>query len=478
MISEKRFHFPIQPSTAARVGLVVVAMVASLAAGTTGLVVSSPFAPLLVGGAVAATAIGMAWLRKPVWALYAAIFVALLPEGLIPVHINDVLNRSTLLIALGVWLFDAMARRRQIVWTSTALLMLGFLIWGAVTLAWAPNLDLGIESVVQYAVRMVLFLLLVVNEINTKETLDGLMRTLALIGWLWVLAGAGTVLFQGYEPETRLLILGANVHDLGILTMAAVPGVLWQVMQASERQKALRMSLSVVFILLALTLVALSGSRGGALSWLVILLAFWFWKPTRPWGKLGLLILAVAAVSAPFIFTITLDRFGPDLLGEADGVLGGRLPIWQAAWQLILDHPWDGVGIGNASYEVMPYYRMLTSWGRERRAIHNPVLAIWAETGIPGLLLYLGVLGSAVWSFVRHYLHVRETRARSIVPYFALISSVFAGFMLSWIKGGGIESSRTFFLLLALLLIPSRLNLDGVDGNTESNVQGAERRKL
>jgi hypothetical protein len=47
--------------------------------------------------------------------------------------------------------------------------------------------------------------------------------------------------------------------------------------------------------------------------------------------------------------------------------------------------------------------------------------------------------------------------------------------MASWIKGGGMESSHTFFLLLSLLLIPSTLALRGFehakDPNTETVTQ-------
>ena len=105
------------------------------------------------------------------------------------------------------------------------------------------------------------------------------------------------------------------------------------------------------------------------------------------------------------------------------------------------------------------------------------MLAIWAETGIPGLLFYLGVLGSAVWLFLRQWRQHHGTGARFLASYFALVSSVFVGFMLSWIKGGGLESHRIYFLMLALLLIPSHLDMYGVDGNTESDVQEAMRGK-
>jgi len=186
----------------------------------------------------------------------------------------------------------------------------------------------------------------------------------------------------------------------------------------------------------------------------------------------GLLILAVAVISAPFVFSTLGRRFSED----AGGPLGGRLLIWQASWLLIREHPWGGSGIGNASLSVVPYFGMLASrnlqaYRGERISLHNPVLQIWAGTGIPGILCYLGVLGSAIWLFVRQYCHCRGTGRHSLASYFALVSCVSVGVMLSWIKGGGMEQAPSYFLLLALLVIPSCLDVTEVDCTTENEIQ-------
>jgi O-antigen ligase len=467
------------------VGLIVLVIITSIVAGASHFVYASSFSPLIVGGAFAAIATAIAWLRKPVWALYIAIFVVLLPKGLIPDHIQSILNRSTLLIALGAWLFAVITRRRRIVWTSTALFMLSFLVWSTVTLAWAPHPDLGLERLTQFAFRLILYLLLVTNEINTEETLDELMQTLAFSGWILVLSGVGTLLFQGYDPGTRFQVLGMNENQFGISTMVTMPGVLWLAIRAPERRKALNASLSFVFILLAFIFVVLSRSRGSLISWLTTMLVFWLWKPTRAWGRLGLFILVVTAVSAPFLLSATLERFTVQRGGT---LLGGRGVIWQAAWLLIRDHLWVGVGIGNAPYAVVSYLRTLTSLlglelgaiheGLLERAIHNPILEIWAEVGIPGILLYFSILGSALWSFRREAHQWSETSKPSLESYFAIVSSVFAGYMLSWIKGGGMTAHSTYFMMLALLLIPSHIDTARWECVEGSNVQDAGRGKL
>jgi O-antigen ligase len=344
--------------------------------------------------------------------------------------------------------------------------MLSFLTWASVTLLWADDPSAGMTILQMYVLRLIVFLILIPNLIRTKEHLGGLMNTLALNGWVLIVVSARTLLLEGYTPGTRFQVLGVNENAAGILALVTMSGVLWQAMQPVQQHKALRTLMASLFLLLAMGLVAMSGSRGSAISLLVAFLAFWFWKPTRRWGILGLLTLALGAISAPFVLSTTLERFAGM---HGDTLLGGREAIWQGTWNLILNHFWRGVGIGNAPYAVLPYLRLLASvWGQDSAAIHNPVLAIWAETGLPGLLLYLSLVGSALWLFVKRYVRCRRSGARFLSPYFALVSCVFAGYMSSWIKGGGMESDYTYFLMLALLLIPSQLeDVAGLETSTQ-----------
>jgi O-antigen ligase len=347
--------------------------------------------------------------------------------------------------------------------------MLAFVAWSTASLMWSKNLSQGMALLQTYVLRFVLFLFLIPNQIRTRGDLDGLMNTLALNGWILMAAGVGTVLLEGYQPGARLQAAEMNENEMGTVALIAMTGVLWQAMQSSKRFRALRTLQASVFTLLAISLVAMSGSRGSALSLAVTLVAFCFWRTTRRWGILGLLVLALGAASVPLIFTTTLERFAGT---PGDTLLGGREALWQAAAMLILSHPWRGVGIGNARYAVMPYLRPLRNmWGHGSRSIHNPVLTIWAETGLLGLTLYLGVLASAVWSFVQQVLRYRRSGARFLMPYFALVSSTFAGYMVSWIKGGGMERSFTYFLMLALLLIPSSLDSRALEEDAETNIQ-------
>ncbi len=68
---------------------------------------------------------------------------------------------------------------------------------------------------------------------------------------------------------------------------------------------------------------------------------------------------------------------------------GGRLTFWMAAVDVIGDHPLSGTGAGtfpkvHLSYQVHPRY-----YASE---VHSHYLQVWAETGVVGLLAWLGVM--------------------------------------------------------------------------------------
>jgi hypothetical protein len=112
--------------------------------------------------------------------------------------------------------------------------MLGFLVWGTITLIWAEDLSRGVTLLQTYALRLILFLFLIPNVIKTRHDLNGLMNTLALAGWVLVLVSMVTILNEGYIAGTRLSVLGVNENSLGILAMLTMLGVLWQAMQSSD----------------------------------------------------------------------------------------------------------------------------------------------------------------------------------------------------------------------------------------------------
>jgi putative inorganic carbon (HCO3(-)) transporter len=433
--------------------LIALTILFAIITGASFFLIPSSYAPLFVLAGTVTVIAFFTWLKKPVWALYFSIFIILLPTGLIPSQVNSYINRAATVIALTVWVIDVIRRRSRILINASTLVMLLFTVWAAMTLLWAEYFSEGISILQSYVLRLILFLVLIVNEIKTKKTLEGLMNTLALSGWVLVIVSFVTVILKGYTPGTRLQVLDVNENGLGISLLITLSGVLWRAIHPTKHRGALNKWLAAIFLILSIGLIGLSGSRGSAISLVITLVAFLIWKPTRSWGILGLIIIGLAILIAPIFFSTTIERF---LGGPGETILGGRETIWPVGWQLINSHPLLGVGIGNSFFQVVPFLLAPAS-------LHNPILVIWAETGFIGLLLYLGVLISAIISFVNQYLRSIRIDDQYLLPYYALIASVFLGYMASWIKGGGMESDFSYFLMVALLIIPSSLKQQSLD---------------
>jgi O-antigen ligase len=149
--------------------------------------------------------------------------------------------------------------------------------------------------------------------------------------------------------------------------------------------------------------------------------------------------------------------------------LGGRETLWIAGLQLIGKHPLTGVGIGNAGHSIIQFLNIASNQTSE--SIHNPILLIWSETGLIGIILYLGTPISAAIAFMKQYLHYRNIDVdHPFTLYFAFVSSYFLGYLASWVKGGGAETAFAYFFMVALLLIPSGLDYDlpSVKGKNEA----------
>jgi O-antigen ligase len=74
-------------------------------------------------------------------------------------------------------------------------------------------------------------------------------------------------------------------------------------------------------------------------------------------------------------------------INDANYALIERQAHWQAAVNMLSDHPWTGVGFANyqPAYEQ---YRLL-NWPMPLGHAHNIYLNFAAETGLPGLAAYL-----------------------------------------------------------------------------------------
>jgi len=156
----------------------------------------------------------------------------------------------------------------------------------------------------------------------------------------------------------------------------------------------------------------MSWSRGAWIGFGAAALTLLFAWPRKAWFGaalvIGSLVLGLAAWEFNLLpasissrltgftedFDVSLDVRGVDI-NDANYSVLERLAHWQAAREMARYHPLLGVGFGN--YEaVYPAYALI-NWPYPLGHAHNIYLNTLAETGIIGVVAYLGFWISVVW---------------------------------------------------------------------------------
>jgi putative inorganic carbon (hco3(-)) transporter len=151
-----------------------------------------------------------------------------------------------------------------------------------------------------------------------------------------------------------------------------------------------------VAIIIILSGALLTFSRGGYVGILAaLLLGITFLrnklhKKAKRAFLIGLILGGLLLLPGPIF-----NRYS-SIFNLQEGSNAGRIEIWQKTLVIIERHPLLGVGLGNYSLEIKP-----TASYREPFNAHNTYLDIAAETGILNLLLWLGLLGFSLASFLK-----------------------------------------------------------------------------
>jgi len=95
------------------------------------------------------------------------------------------------------------------------------------------------------------------------------------------------------------------------------------------------------------------------------------------------------------------------LFDPSHGTTFLRLSLWQAAWDMVRDHPWLGVGPDNFLYYYGDYIRPGAEVDRWLSHPHNVILDFWLRLGIGGLAV-AGAMAAGLARGARRALASRE----------------------------------------------------------------------
>jgi len=221
---------------------------------------------------------------------------------------------------------------------------------------------------------------------------------------------------------------------------------------------------------LAIGSVFSSVSRGGFLQLLVIVLLLLVLPSRRifasPTLKAVVMLLILAGGVA--FFARYQSELAPRLetiltqgQGGANQTASGRLVIWPAAMDAFRSRPFTGIGYGafletsiDRMYETKNTY--LGAFKVHKEQVHNTFLGQLAELGIPGLVLFLGLLGSTLRMLLR-----TAAKARRAGEMFVnqVASALFLG-VIAWCVGAffiSAETSRPIWIAIGICLALPKL---------------------
>jgi O-antigen ligase len=327
---------------------------------------------------------------------------------------------------------DFFADHPQLTW-----LMIAFLGWATLTLVWASQTGPGVTALSRYVPNI---LLLPIAYTAVRGRRDLMLALTAILLGAILAAGFGVL----QPPNPSIAAEGratGTIGDPNELAAALLIGLALGAGFALARGLSPRLRLAgALAVPLCAAGIFLSVSRGGLIALGALLVAGTVlagrWR-----GAVTAILVAVAAGGVLY-FTELAPLPARERVTTANGG-SGRTDLWTVGWRMVQAHPVEGVGVGNfqvvsRNYALQPGFLRRTDliFSAEPKIAHNTYLQVMAETGVVGLLFFLGTIGAClacalraarIWAKRQDV--VMETFARGIV--LGLIGMLTADFFIS-----------------------------------------------
>ena len=365
---------------------------------------------------------------------------------------------------LGIYLalLGLLLRPQEVSFPAPVRWATALVLWGVVTTFTAISPEMAYAALIELLKALVIFFV-VMNALRTPQQLRSYILLFLVAFLIYPARGALQNYVTGNRYFGRAVWNGiyANPNDLAAITLLVL-GLTLAIATVNTQNPRVRRA-AIAFVPVTVVILLLTQSRGTFIGLLAgfgpAILSRVRRRPTLAGPVLIVVVLAAVLVPAAawHRFQGITKVTSSQTIGEADkyGSAAQRLAILENGWHIFMDHPLLGVGIGcynqaNARYAP----------GLGRRDAHNTYISLGAEMGIPGLLLWLGLVGSVLVQ-VRRRRRSLEADDRTIQILWlerAIVGCLVAAFFASY---AGIT---IFFLLLGMLWAASNvLGRDAAD---------------
>lgn len=317
--------------------------------------------------------------------------------------------------AIAVGVVGILLQRDRIRFPVPLLLFAAFILWSYVCISHWEFRDFTFDHLIDLD-KVWIIAFLAANALRTRGELR--LFTLAYLSAFALFPARGAIQSTVVYHAARASWAGlfGNPNDLAAAVLLQVSMLLG--LLVAERSRFIRLNASLGLVVFSL-LILLTQSRGAILA-TGVFLVFLVLRSRRRVQFLFRLAVVVALVVplAPEsvwdrmagLSRVTTSQDFADV--DPEGSARNRYNIWRVAGMIIRDHPITGVGSGAYPF-VHAIYAVANGVdeARGRRDTHSTYLNILAENGVPGLLLFLGILGTTLWDAER-----ARRRCREVLP--------------------------------------------------------------
>ncbi len=388
------------------------------------------------------------------------------------------IERMLVLVALAAWAWDILRRGGSIRHSPVDWLILGFLVWVAITTALSvhwPTALLGRPRRYEGLVTFFTYALIYFLVLQFADHAKRIRRLAQTFFWSSVLVAAfGLAQFLGLELDgwrplgfeaTRAFSTYGNPDFLGGFLIFAVSVALG--LALLEQRSAYRMMYWLGFALNGVVLIVTftrGAWIGGFIALVILAVAAWRQRAAMKrvdWVPAGAsIIVAIAIIWRSMSSSSEVLNFGRRIASifEFSGGSGQtRTQIWQAALTSIKHRPVQGWGADTFRLAFTKYksaeYVQIKGGSSGADNAHNYILHLASGTGIPGALLFCGVFA---WAGVRSFRTIFMRSGHTVDLVLAAFWAAAAGYLVHMLFG--ISVTGVTFLLwiaLAVVLVPT-----------------------
>lgn len=301
-------------------------------------------------------------------------------------------------VVMAVAVFSLLLQHEPLRAPKFLWLFAAWLVWAGLGYLWTPYPTAVRPAVIDQA-KILIVILVAVNALRTPAQIRYFMLFLVVSYLLFPIRSSLMAYAGGYTRAGRAIgpFLYGNPNDLAALTILVLGPAL--ALAAGLSRKNLTRWIGLGAAALFIVTILLTQSRGAFLALLAMALpsgiALARRRPRLAWAFTT--VIAAAAYFAP---AALWERVGGlreatsvEALGAVDpeGSAQQRFEILQTAARIVDDYPVFGVGLGAYTHANLDYNPALGL-----KDTHNTYFKVAAETGLPGLVLFLALLVSVL----------------------------------------------------------------------------------